>query len=376
MNAPERLAPAVRRSVAADALLSTLIHAAHLGSRAVASCSESSSSSGPGGGGSRSLNVRYKDPGDARSALTEADVASQRVVVSSLLRAHPGLEVVGEEDETVRPDSSNARELRLDLLDGFEWTVLSEDEAIDQGSGEDEGEEEDPALPTQLQLDELTAYVDPLDGTREFVEGRLGNVQCLVGACHRGRPIMGAVGLPFSNDGSSTGSTEVVFGMVGRGIGTFRIEGGVSANDKDIEEERFVRCDIPSPRSWRAGDPVDVSSGDASGVRPAVDLAERTFSSEGGIRRQVLGATGNKLLRIIRGETTLSLLHNKTSLWDTCAPSALLTAIGGRVTDYNGTPLVYGDEKGNKLGVVASAPGARRLHNRITKALREAEFFV
>jgi hypothetical protein len=30
-------------------------------------------------------------------------------------------------------------------------------------------------------LSSIVIYVDPMDGTREFVEGRLGNVQCLIG---------------------------------------------------------------------------------------------------------------------------------------------------------------------------------------------------
>ena len=43
----------------------------------------------------------------------------------------------------------------------------------------------------------LTVFVDPLDGTREFVEGRLPNVQSLIGVTYKGTPLMGAVGLPF-----------------------------------------------------------------------------------------------------------------------------------------------------------------------------------
>ena len=44
-------------------------------------------------------------------------------------------------------------------------------------------------------------FVDPLDGTREFVEGRLDAVQCLVGVAVGDTPVCGAVGLPFPADG-------------------------------------------------------------------------------------------------------------------------------------------------------------------------------
>ena len=89
------------------------------------------------------------------------------------------------------------------------------------------------------------------------------------------------------------------------------------------------------------------------------------------MKRQMVGATGNKLLRVTYGDTTLSLLHDKTSLWDTAALTALLAAMGGRITDYFGDPLVYDpDVLGNRLCVVATSPGAGRLHDEVCRALR------
>ena len=43
--------------------------------------------------------------------------------------------------------------------------------------------------------------------------------------------------------------------------------------------------------------------------------------------------------------------------WDTCAPEAILTAVGGRLTDIHGTPYSYGPdaEIPNKRGVLATA---------------------
>ena len=53
-----------------------------------------------------------------------------------------------------------------------------------------------------------------------------------------------------------------------------------------------------------------------------------------------------------------------TSLWDSCAPGAIVLANGGRVTDLFGAPLVHlpGCDLKNALGVVASAPGAAARH--------------
>ena len=47
-----------------------------------------------------------------------------------------------------------------------------------------------------------------MDGTREFVDGRVLNVQCFIGITHRGRPVAGVIGLPFF--GSGDGREEMV----------------------------------------------------------------------------------------------------------------------------------------------------------------------
>ena len=56
-------------------------------------------------------------------------------------------------------------------------------------------------IPTDLEnlvLSDVIVFVDPVDGTREFVEGRLGACQNLIGISYRGRAVAGVVGLPFN----------------------------------------------------------------------------------------------------------------------------------------------------------------------------------
>ncbi|KAL9184503.1 hypothetical protein ACHAXT_012473 [Thalassiosira profunda] len=332
-------AAAPLQSVNRDKLLSALIHAAHYGSKTIASLSTEA----------RSGAIQFKEEGDARSALTLADTSAQRVIVSSILGKYPQLNIVGEEDETVQADPEFSEDLREDLLEGYDWTAPL--------SGKSNGEEP----PEELDLTKVVVYVDPLDGTREFVEGRLDNVQSLVGVCYKGVPIMGAVGLPFP-DNKGGNATEVVFGIVGKGIGKV---------GSKVDSDAIVDCAVPELRQYAEGDAICISSGDSKSVMPAIDLAESTFAPEGGITRQIVGATGNKLLRVVHGDTTLSIMHDKTSLWDSAAPTALLHAMGGKVTDYYGEPLVYNKKQlGNKLGVVASASGARHVHDRMTQAMR------
>mmetsp|Transcript_12214 Transcript_12214/g.17823 ORF Transcript_12214/g.17823 Transcript_12214/m.17823 type:complete len:349 (+) Transcript_12214:329-1375(+) len=329
-------------------LLSTLIDATHHGSTTIQTlCNEA-----------RSNTIQFKEEGDARSAMTIADTTAQAVIVSSLLHKYPNLNIVGEEDESVAQvvDPEKVRELKGELLQKFDWFVG--------------GSPEIPQPPMELDLTEVIVYVDPLDGTREFVEGRLENVQCLIGCVYRGIPLLGAVGLPFPSLESKEENghvIEVVFGLVGKGIGKM-----ISTKNGNLS-----KSPLPNIKPYTSGDTIYVSSGDSSKVKPAVTLAENIFHSDktknyNGMTHQIIGASGNKMLQVSYGSSTISLQGTGTSLWDTAAPSAILFALGGKVTDYFGNDLVYGTNKGqlgNKRGVISSAPGAKGVHLDMVEAM-------
>jgi len=326
-------------------LLSSLIDAAFHGSETIRNlCDEARSGN----------NVKFKEEGEARSAMTVADTTAQKVIVSSLLSKFPKLQIVGEEDESVEVDMEFKRDLN-DSLTCLEF-YMPQQKGVDA--------QEEP--PVDLDLNEVIVYVDPLDGTREFVEGRLENVQCLIGLCYRGRPLIGAIGVPFSTVDGKDSTVEVVFGLVGKGVGKVRAEADISPSARSFE-----RCCLPDMKEFKEGETIYLSSGDSSNemLRAAIDSAEKVFGTA--MQRQIVGACGNKILRVSFGETTISLQHDKTSLWDTAAPTAILTALGGMVTDNFGEPLIYNKKLlQNKLGVVASTIGAKRKHMELTNSMR------
>ena len=293
-------ANALSRTVALRELVSTCVDACGRGCARIRDVQQSGD-----------LGAQLKIAGDARSALTAADVAAQAAIVGSLRRAWPGLRVVGEEDDAAvgDGDAELATPLRTDLCG---------------------------ALPDErADLDDVIVYVDPLDGTREFVEGRLDKVQSLVGVAVRGRPAGGAVGRPFSDEG-------VVFALRGSA-------GGLRA------------------AADRGG--VVVVSGDSDDALLAVAL---DAAAAAGATRAVAGATGHKLLAVAEGRADLAVLHRKTCSWDTCAGDPVLASVGGKVTDYFGAPLVYGGDASNALGVVASSPRGAAAHDAVCAAMRAA----
>ena len=315
-------------------LLSGLIDAAQYGSSTIRRLSVDARNA--------SSVVIYKEKGEARSAMTVADTAAQKIIVSSLLKSFPSLCIIGEEDESVeRNGARGSVDLNLHLNLDFATADF-----------------QDSMVPDELDLDDIVVYVDPLDGTREFVEGRLDNVQCLVGACYKNAPIMGAIGLPFNN---AQGEVEIVYGLVGRGIGKFRVDSTNTVMEK---------MDLPEFKSFAEGDTVFLSSGDSSAslLMDSVRVVESVLPN---VQRQIMGACGNKMIKVMTGESTIAVMHDKTSLWDTCAPTAILNAAGCKVTDLMGNPLIYSSQElGNKLGILVSNAGANHLHDQIASAMR------
>ncbi|KAJ8607171.1 hypothetical protein CTAYLR_007348 [Chrysophaeum taylorii] len=271
-------------------VLSTCIDAAMIGCEEIRSVHE------------KGFAARTKEAGNPRSAVTEADVAAQAAIVGALRSEWPGLLIIGEEEVEDRP-----------VVLGLRRDIVEE--------------------ATEVGLEELTIYVDPLDGTREFVEGRLENVQCLVGVARGGRAVAGAAGVAFED--------RVVYAV--------RDAGAVGLVRRGDQKSVFV-----------AGDGGEGSV--ASGREAAVELGL-------GVRDPV-GGTGAKLLMVAEGEAALAMTHTKTMAWDTCALEAVLVAAGGRVTDYYGADLRYAGASRNDLGVVASAPGFAAAHDGLCRHLR------
>lgn len=63
---------------------------------------------------------------------------------------------------------------------------------------------------------QLVVWVDPLDGTREFTEGRLEGVTVLIGVAAKGNAIGGIIHQPFYVDESENGRS--VWGLIHSGV--------------------------------------------------------------------------------------------------------------------------------------------------------------
>jgi myo-inositol-1(or 4)-monophosphatase len=160
--------------------------------------------------------------------------------------------------------------------------------------------------------------VDPLDGTREFVEG-VPHYAVAVGLVERGEPILAVVHNP------STGATFSAL----RGGGAFR-----------------------------DGVPVRVAEGRRLGAsRSEIRRGEfGPFAADWEVLP--LGSIEYKLALVASGEIAGTVSRGPKHEWDVCAGALLVLEAGGRVTDCYDAPLRFNNPFPKSKGVLAGAPDA------------------
>ena len=240
------------------------------------------------------VKVEFKGPDDP---VTRADRESNALLVDGLTRAFPGVPIVAEES----PASDYAGWQAADAC----W------------------------------------FVDPLDGTREFVD-RNGEFAVMVGLAIDGRAVLGVV------DECAHGRRFAA----AEGVGAFEIDAAgawspmhVSAN-ADVAKARIV-----SSRS-----------------RPSPLLAE-VLARAGAPGSRAIGSCGVKGARVATGEADAYVhIEQAGYRWDACATEALVVCAGGRMTDAKGARIDYrASSLANSNGLFASNGTA--LHDVILEAL-------
>lgn len=176
--------------------------------------------------------------------------------------------------------------------------------------------------------------VDPMDGTREFLT-HTNEFAVMIGLVIDERPVLGVVNNP---------ATSTVYrGIVGDGA----------------EEV----CDGVA-RPMLVNRTVETSDLKLVCSRSHMPEIVQRMMVELGIQDLVRsGSVGLKIGLIGTGACDLYLHPSGgTKLWDAAAPEAILTAAGGRLTDFDGRPLAYDPAKlHNDRGLIASNGPAHEL---------------
>ncbi len=189
-------------------------------------------------------------------------------------------------------------------------------------------------------------FVDPLDGTRDFV-ARNGEFCVMVGLSIDGRARLGVVGIPALADGAHPPRGSTLVGEVG-GPALRLVEGAppIAVHVSSLREPARARLVVS--RSRRSA------------------LLDAILRRLGGPSERPLGSVGVKISALVDGSADAYLHPSATldparpgeggaKLWDTCAPEAILRAAGGQLTDGLGRALDYASEDvQHRFGIVAS----------------------
>ena len=344
--------------------------------------------------------AKKKSSADASAAVaadpqTQADRRAERLIVSAIRRKFGSIvRVVGEESSEgalVAKGETNA-DGTVDAVDA-DVPEASLDAAARGGHGSvsaweillPPGLEVGPARAAQLREkypdephaacaeSDVVVWVDPLDGTREFVEGpeHWSGVTVLVGVSVGGIPVAGVIHQPFVGaDGVATVRPEdlepnedgevptLAPGAFGRGRTLWGAPGlGVFAHPG---REPLAARAVAPPR------PADVKA-----LRVATTRSHQTPAVEGAVYNlapvEVIrtGGAGGKVALMLDGKVDAWVFPARgTKRWDTCAGEALLTANRGGwlAAAMTGAAYDYGSESerwpGNIDGVIAATDEA------------------
>ena len=171
--------------------------------------------------------------------------------------------------------------------------------------------------------------VDPIDGTSDFILGDDGFV-VMIGLAVDGRPAVGAVAHPLSD--------KVYAGVVGQrrldGVGRWRARAAAHVHARPPAEHPPGRVQDPPYRPRRRRSRRRCKITDEMNV----------------------GSVGLKIGLVSEAIRDLYVYTGgRTKIWDTCGPEAILLGAGGKMTDVDGTPLVYDQpDLYNRRGIVAS----------------------
>ncbi len=169
-------------------------------------------------------------------------------------------------------------------------------------------------------------YVDPLDGTKEFI-AKNGEFAVMLGLSIDGVSTLGVVYQPEHD--------KLYLGAVGH---------GAQLQCKGTTEELRV-SEVSQPAELKL-----VVSRSHRGPSTSA-LVERL-----GIKHEIRsGSVGLKVGMIAEQRADLYVhISDKSSKWDACGPEAILKAAGGRFTDLTGNDYQYiGSDMQNRGGILA-----------------------
>lgn len=220
--------------------------------------------------------------------VTEADYKSHCAMYHSLLEAFPSITVISEEvsKDCDKVTVTNIKDSTSNL-DNYDI----KDEIIN--------------------ADDITVWIDPLDATKEFTENLLQYVTTMVCVAVKGKPVMGVIYRPFESRQNSSLFWTWTNHAISRNLQVLH----------KLEDEQ---------------PPILIVS------RSHAGLIHNSSKIAFGTDVKIISAAGAgyKFLEVVSGNATAYVHMTAIKKWDICAGTAILTALGGTVTQLFDQQLI------------------------------------
>ena len=192
--------------------------------------------------------------------------------------------------------------------------------------------------------------LDPLDGTKDFLQGT-GEYAVHLALVRGNRPVLGVVLLPEAD--------ELWIGLVGDGAW--------------CEDREGKRSPVRFSERKELSDLLLVASRSHRDDRLETLIGELQLGGS-----KAVGSVGCKVATILRGETDLYISLSGRSApkdWDMAAPEAVLLAAGGRFTHADLRDLTYNTGDVRQAGCLIASHGKAHvaLGERATRAMAEID---
>lgn len=217
--------------------------------------------------------------------LTKADTDAQSLIVTGYRKVFPWLHIVAEEED--QPEYPNMP----DLSAGAFRSIVDEVMQIMK-----------PGEPWEnWERDEMCVWIDPVDGTKEFVLGRYENCTTLLGITYKKDAVVGIVHEIFCRN------TDESLGVMNWGVvgSTYSVPGYML---RDRDQDLVFSCSKPTK---------------------VVKKILQHYSSKDDL---YIGGRGKQLLLILKGKLSAVVADvtggTACSKWDICACTALLQSCG------------------------------------------------
>lgn len=248
--------------------------------------------------------------------VTVADFKAQYIIQTGLLKRWPGLNFVGEEsDEHL-------------IASDFDFDAVNVNCDIPELAYMD----------VEFDIEDLTVYCDPLDGTTSFVKDNLEAVTTLIGLAHKGKPLAGIIGQIWCPE-EKTFKPCVYAGLAGykRVVSIYTD----SINSYRLREVKTaIKREVTADYTWKVACSVSHYDPDVENFIAAFEKYEK-------LRVSGMGA---KYIACIEEKIDAHIQNRGGSCrWDILSGQVLLEELGGRSTDTRGIDYTYDGIKANAV---------------------------